>query len=257
MEERIHFLQETGSTSDDAREMARQGTSLPFTVVARSQTRGRGRSGNTWLSPKGGLYMSHAVPMDPTLRHLYGPACAVTVRRVLSEHYGLGVLFKWPNDFLVEGRKLGGQLLEAFQVSAGPSGVPYQTYAGEKSGGWVLIIGIGINCSVVPGPLPAGSFEPTSMARELGHDVNPEELACLIAENLNNFSWLYAKTTEVVRDYCRHLDTLGRQVRVTLPDGRTIRGTAVDLEEDFSLVVDTPAERVRVTAGDLVHVRDA
>ena len=241
MEGEITFLDITGSTNDDARAMVLEGRTLPFFVVARQQTMGRGRSGNTWISPRGGLYLSAALVMDTGLRQWYGPASAVWVREVVEDELGVDLELKWPNDFLISGRKVGGQLLEAF----------------EHQGRWVLILGIGINCNSTPTGLPPGSFEPTSLGRELGRNVDVDELARAIVKKFNDFNRLRDYVPGLRQEYVSHLSTLGKDVRVLLPGGKVLEGRAIGVENDFSLIVDTAQGRVTVTAGDLVHVRHA
>ncbi|MDD5678118.1 MAG: biotin--[acetyl-CoA-carboxylase] ligase [Kiritimatiellae bacterium] len=109
------FLKETGSTNDVLKARAEKGAPEGFTVVADCQTRGRGRHGRPWLSLSGkGVYMSVLLRSNwPATDGVFLNICAsVAVARAL-EHWRLKqVRLKWPNDVMVNGRKIAGVLVE-------------------------------------------------------------------------------------------------------------------------------------------------
>lgn len=125
-----------GSTNDRAAELARGGAPAWTVVVADEQTRGRGRRGRRWVSePGAGLWMSivlRDIEGEGPLPLVVGLACAEAIEALAP---GLRVGVKWPNDLLVDGRKVGGILCEA-------------------AGGGV-VVGIGINVARPPGPEPS------------------------------------------------------------------------------------------------------
>jgi BirA family biotin operon repressor/biotin-[acetyl-CoA-carboxylase] ligase len=129
---RIVVLETTGSTNDEARRLANGGASEGTVILAESQTAGRGRHGRRWESPEGtGLYLSILLrPVDPIDRiGRYAIGAAVAVCTACRAQVGDRVVLKWPNDVLVEGRKLAGVLAEMRQGGAGAE----------------LVLGIGIN----------------------------------------------------------------------------------------------------------------
>ena len=110
----IRVFKEIDSTSDEARRVIKSGVSGINLIVADSQTAGRGRRGRTWVSPAGGLYMSFVFPFQ---RDLIRPqalslVAAISVKSSLEEWSLVPIKLKWPNDLLVEGKKLAGILLE-------------------------------------------------------------------------------------------------------------------------------------------------
>ncbi|MFH1387025.1 MAG: biotin--[acetyl-CoA-carboxylase] ligase [bacterium] len=121
------------STNDEARRQISAGAGEGIGIVTESQTKGRGKPGSSWQSPKGNLYFSAVVkpyknPKDLSPITLIGALAARTLIIKLSK---LPVVIKWPNDLLVHGKKIAGILTERL-----PSGH--------------IIIGIGININVVP-----------------------------------------------------------------------------------------------------------
>jgi biotin-[acetyl-CoA-carboxylase] ligase BirA-like protein len=151
---------EIESTSSLASQLLREGRQAPFAVWAQSQSAGRGRRGQGWVSPVGNLYLTIVLPReslstDEATRGIYGCLplkAAVLVAQTLTRRIGLRPTLKWPNDLLLEGRKVGGLLLE--MSSAG--GQPAET-----------MIGIGLNLNVAP------PFEGTYAATSL-KDVSGE-----------------------------------------------------------------------------------
>jgi BirA family transcriptional regulator, biotin operon repressor / biotin---[acetyl-CoA-carboxylase] ligase len=177
-------------------------------VVADHQELGRGRLGRRWEAPPGtALLASFVMPFHPLAPLVAGVAAAAAS--------GPQVRLKWPNDLLLEGRKLGGILVEA---------------SGER-----CVVGIGINLSWAP---PGAALLGTE--REL-------LLARLVAELEG---WWVVAAAEVLAAWRARSDTLGRRVRVEL-GAEAFEGVAEDIAEDGSLVVGGRS----VAAGDVTHLR--
>lgn len=220
---------ETGSTNDDARELALSGAPHGTAVLAARQTQGRGRAGRAWASPEGNLYLSVLLrPRLPPHKWALLPLAvgSAVVGRLREE--GFHADLKWPNDVLLEGRKVGGVLMES---RIGPD--PF------------LVVGLGLNLREPPVP------DATALAR---HGRPPERRALAealrqrVVEALDRLEKEGpAPTLAEVRARCV---TLGR--RVAWEDGT---GRAVDVAEDGSLVVEREeGGRALVVAGD-VRVR--
>lgn len=133
-----HSFEELPSTNDTALELARDGAPTGTAVSARKQTAGRGRRGRSWFSPIGSLALSivhrPTRPLDEVAS--LTPCVAVSLARTLRG-LGLEPRLKWPNDVLLDGRKVAGILCELHDLgSAGP----------------VVIIGVGINVNVTEFP---------------------------------------------------------------------------------------------------------
>src|SRR5438067_12880473 len=121
------------STNDLARELAEQGAPEGTAILAREQTRGRGRQGRAWASPMGeGLYLSVILrPMlAPSQAAILTLAAAVAVAETLLADYALAVDIKWPNDIHARGKKISGILIES---------------AIEKNELEYVVLGVGVN----------------------------------------------------------------------------------------------------------------
>ena len=110
----IRLFKEIDSTNDEARRAIKSGVSGINLIIADSQTGGRGRRGRTWVSPAGGLYMSFIFPFQKDLiqPQALSLVAAISVKNSLEEWSLTPIKLKWPNDLLIEGKKLAGILLE-------------------------------------------------------------------------------------------------------------------------------------------------
>lgn len=241
---RALFLYETlSSTNDEAARLAQAGGSHGTTIIADTQTAGRGRRGRTWISPPGvNLYLSVLLRLTlpasraPELALIAAVAACETAREA-----GVAATLKWPNDVLVHGKKLSGILCEM-----------------AASGGNVAhaVIGFGMNVNVTETAFPS-DLHATSLTLETGH---PHDRMRIAAQFLHRFeSWLdlhAASGFAPIRDrWCTLASTLGSEV--TVRDGdRVVAGRAIDLAADGALIVETaPGLRERVSAGDVVEAR--
>ncbi len=147
------------STQDTARQIALDGHSLPFAVIAETQSEGRGRRGREWNSPPGGLWLTLAlaVPSPEAVRQSAMVAAHAVAAVVLVET-GVRTLVKWPNDLLVKRRKVCGILAETL----------------VRPGTTILLVGIGVNVNnvVLSDQLPHA----TSLREELGYSVDLQHL---------------------------------------------------------------------------------
>lgn len=223
----LHAFPRVASTNDVARQLAEDGAGEGTAVLALEQSGGRGRLGRSWASPPGGLYLS--VVLRPSLPVARWPvlslAIAVGAAAGIEAAAGAQVKLKWPNDLLVDGRKVGGILLE--------------------SGPGFAVAGIGINAGA-PGAVPPLAL-PTGAA---SIDAARAPLARAVLEHLEHVvDALYADPSGTIREWKARSITLGRHVRVT--GAEVMEGVAEDIDGDGALVVRTPAGVRRVVAGDV------
>ncbi|MCR4403368.1 MAG: biotin--[acetyl-CoA-carboxylase] ligase [Firmicutes bacterium] len=242
LEWKVIRLKEVDSTNAVAMRMAEAGAPEGTCVVAETQTGGRGRMGRVWHSPRGGLWFS--VVLRPTvppkdlgkLSLVAGVAVTETVR----EAAGLPAMMKWPNDVVVNGKKVSGTLMEG-------------RWRGERVGH--VVVGIGIDVAVDVTDLPqdvralAGTlvppFDPSAAAlREEILDLALEKLGFLYGRFLSGG---FLEILERVRVYS---DTLGREIEAACSGG-VVRGTAVDIDADGALVIRTSSGDLRVVSGDV------
>ena len=222
-----------GSTNERARELAAAGAEN-VVVLADEQTGGRGRLDREWVSPSGGIWCSILVrPTVPTAdAPIYTLAAAVATTRAVREA-GVEATIKWPNDVLVDGRKLAGILTEM---------------EGEADRiGW-LVVGIGLNANISPDAVPTDNA--TSLRAETG-DVNRRLLTQRLLEE---FYTLHTNHDRILPAWCEYADTLGRRVRVETGD-KTVVGTAVDISWPGTLHVETETGIEMVASGDCEHLR--
>lgn len=141
------------STQHEARRLIDSGTALPFAVMADEQTQGRGREDREWISPpEGNLYATLA--FTPQLEMKDWPQYSLAAAVCWLNCIKADLKFKWPNDLLLGGDKLGGILLERY--------------------GDALLIGMGLNCNSYP--TQDLRYPATSLRQRLGSDVDPKEL---------------------------------------------------------------------------------
>jgi BirA family biotin operon repressor/biotin-[acetyl-CoA-carboxylase] ligase len=239
----IRVVAETGSTNSDLLGDARDGLAEGTVLVAESQSAGRGRLGRQWVSPPGAaltfsvLLRPGAVPQASRgwVPLLAGVAVALAVRA----ETGVDASLKWPNDVQASGAKLAGILA-------------------EQAGG-AIVVGIGINVSAGRDELPVASA--TSLALEGAEGVAPGRLLAGVLGELQRWYLAWAGRlgdaagSGLHREYHRLCGTLGRQVRVSLPGGRTVAGVASEVDQTGRLVVRSAGGPVPVSAGDVIHVR--
>lgn len=233
----VHHFSEVESTMEIAREMARTGCPAMTAVVADRQTGGRGRLRRPWVSEAGGLYFTVVTrpEVGPQQSGRANLAASVVLAQVLSDQYGIAARVKWPNDILAAGGKLAGLLSE---MDAEADRVSF------------VNIGIGVNVNNVPPPVASGAV---SIRQMLGEAVSRTEL---LAGFLDRFQARMAAGlgAELIGEWKAVNATLGRQVKV-VTTRQQVEGTAVDVDENGALIVETPAGgRQTVFYGDCFHI---
>jgi BirA family biotin operon repressor/biotin-[acetyl-CoA-carboxylase] ligase len=219
----VQVVDETGSTNADLLAAAAAGAPHRSVLAARHQTAGRGRLDRRWEAPPGAnLLVSLLFTQVPEHPHELTQRVALAAAGACERVAGVRAELKWPNDLLLDGAKLAGVLAQSAITSSGR----------------VVVVGIGINV----GWAPEG-------AAKVGNVVEP---LVLLTEMLREFDSL---PDDVWPTYRERLSTLGRGVRVELPDGELL-GRALDVERDGRLVVlDDCGISHRFATGDVVHVR--
>jgi BirA family biotin operon repressor/biotin-[acetyl-CoA-carboxylase] ligase len=238
----IQVFEQTTSTNDVVEKLARDGVREGAVVFAESQTRGRGRLGRKWVSPaRKGLWFS--ILLRPNLRPQETTrltvATATALRRALLSQTRLPVEIKWPNDILINGKKVAGILTE---MSAELDRVRH------------VIPGIGIDVNQ-----DAHEFPPelrkiaTSLKIESGESLSRPALAAVVLRELDyDYSRICAgKFSEVAGEWVEHCGTIGKDVTVHIGD-RKMRGRAESLDDEGALVLRTEHGRLqRITGGDV------
>jgi BirA family biotin operon repressor/biotin-[acetyl-CoA-carboxylase] ligase len=235
---KVVHLDSTGSTNTVARQLAEEGTEEGTVVIAETQTHGKGRLGRQWITRPGGAWLSVILKpaIDPAHAASITLLAAVSVTKALRE-WGVEAVIKWPNDVLVNGKKICGILTE---MSAETDAVSF------------IVLGIGVNLN---NDVPIETA--TTLKAELGQKVDRVKFVQGLLESLEEDYLTFREQgfTPILWSWRRYSDTLGRAVEVTY-QGEIIRGIAQDIADDGALIVKTREGTVRkIVSGDCTHLR--
>jgi len=235
---RVEIVDEAPSTNALVADRARAGEPPWLVLVAEHQTAGRGRLDRTWETPdRAALTFSVLLRPDsssdrwPWLPLLTGYAVGSALRGA-----GADACLKWPNDVTVGDQKIAGILLERVETPEGPAAV----------------VGIGLNVSTTRAELPVETATSLSL---VGVEVDRTDLLNDILETLASRYTAWEGGESLVPAYQRVCTTIGRGVRVDLPSGETLAGTATGIDDSGRLIVEDDRGITSVGAGDVVHVR--
>jgi BirA family biotin operon repressor/biotin-[acetyl-CoA-carboxylase] ligase len=238
----IRFFPSVGSTNDLLKDAARLGAPEGLVFVTDEQVAGRGRRGRSWTAPPGTSLL-----VSVLLRPTWLPAAAafhltmlaaVVAAEAIEKVTGLTVDLKWPNDLQIEGRKLGGILVE--------------TELDDTAVHWA-VIGCGINVNWDPRAIPELVDTATSLSSEQGQPVSRSDLLQAMLECLDpRYHALQRGVRSVLwNDWRRRLKMLGQAVRAETAHG-VLLGIAEDVSPDGALLLrDANGQRHMVTAGDV------
>ena len=204
--------------------MAVGGAAEGTVVVARKQTAGRGRFDRNWESPEGGLFMSVVLRPSAEGAMLLSLVGALAVVDGIAEETRLFPVIRWPNDVLLDGKKVGGVIAEA-------------NFSGRSLS--FVIVGMGVNCNFSPSSLGELSKTSTTLRESLKKDV---DLISLQQKTLKSFGRLHSLLTrqqgyEIISRVRIVLSTVGKRVRYETVRGRSGSGLAEEMLDDGSLRV--------------------
>jgi BirA family biotin operon repressor/biotin-[acetyl-CoA-carboxylase] ligase len=223
------------STNDIAKRQAKKGAREGTVIVAEEQTAGRGRLKRAWLSPRGSIALS--VILHPTPAHLPYLIMVASLAVVhCIEKTGLKAQIKWPNDVLVNDKKVCGILIES---DVRGSAVDY------------AVIGIGLNVNLDPIAFPEISSTATSLSQELGKELSRREIIRCLLVKLESLYLALPEGDSVFREWRDRLVTLGKEVELTSGQ-TTYQGVAESVAGDGSLFLRQPdGKLIKVVAGDV------
>lgn len=236
----VTHLKEVGSTSDLAQIAGSDGAAQGTAFRADIQTSGRGRHGRDWVSPEGNLYLS--VLLRPSRPMAEWPGLALVAGLALRDAILVyrdpaRITLKWPNDVLLDGRKVAGLLLEVHDGA--------------------VILGCGVNClhapeqttGWTPGWLNQKAADPPITA-----DAVMETLAQTLCDRYND--WQKGGLSSILDDWKAAAAHLGHKIVTRQSDGGTLSGIFTDLGADGSMILRLEDDRMKaITAGDVVQTR--
>jgi len=237
----VVVLDRVSSTNDAAWELAANGAADGLVVLAEEQTRGRGRMGRSWFSPRGGLWMSILLVPDKPAGQATAltMAASVAVAKAVRTYPGCDASIRWPNDILIAGRKVAGVMVET-----GSSRSLHGTF--------ILGIGVDVNCSEFP-----REIEPlaAAMAVHAGAKIRRADLARLIIRFLDELyiQIIRGEHAAIGEEWLALSSTVGQRVTI-MRNGRTYRGEVVDMDPVEGLMVRLDTGFVRAFRGEHVTV---
>jgi len=229
----ILYYPEVTSTMDIARDLAKNNCPDLTVVIAGRQTQGRGRLKRRWLSDDGGLYFTMVLrpPIPVQLCFRVNFLASLTLARVIREMLQIHAMVKWPNDILVDDRKISGMISEL---------------EAEADRVFFISIGMGINVNNDPSGVEPGA---SSLKKIAGREVARKDL---LARFIEQFSDRMKNTDfeSVISEWKKYTVTVGRQVRIVTQREEAI-GLAVDVDKSGALILELAnGEQKKIIYGD-------
>jgi len=221
---RIYRFSSVESTMKIASSLAKEGAPEGTVIIAEEQTKGKGRAGHYWFSPKGGLYLS------VILRPLFSPSYlsklslmgAIGIVKSIREIApSLPSKIRWPNDAVIEKRKIGGVLLEARR---------------ENNKVCFVIMGIGVNLNIEEFPFPL-SLTATSLKKELGHSISLKDFLLTLFEKLEDLYSSFQKDfPSFLEEIYLFSSLMGEQVKLR-NENEELNGQVQGIDEEGNLIL--------------------
>jgi len=238
----IYSYKEIGSTNDAASSLAVSGEKEGSVVIAEYQTKGRGRLGRKWVSPKAkGAYFSVILRPDilPREVSVITLVSSLIVAKTIRETVDLPAFIKWPNDILINNQKVCGILTE---LNAEIDKVNF------------VIVGMGVNINTKKELLPETG---TSLSAEKGEEISRLEFVKALLRNLDKYYKIFNKgrIEAIIKEYKKLSAVLDRQVQINYHN-RFISGHAADVDKEGALILRMDSGFCeRVLAGDVTMLR--
>jgi birA, biotin-[acetyl-CoA-carboxylase] ligase region len=233
----VDVVAATGSTNADLAAAARAGAASGTVLVAEHQSSGRGRFTRTWEAPPGAaIAISVLLRPDAGIaleRWTWLPLLAgLAVADGLAAAAGVPARLKWPNDVLIDDRKVCGILVERVGDAA--------------------VIGMGVNTGLKAEELPVSTATSLLLA---GADVTNGEVAVAVLTSLQRWYRRWEAGQDLSADYQASCSTIGRRVRVEVGPGQARAGEAIGIDPGGRLLVRSGADVEAFAAGDVIHLR--
>ena len=245
--QQAYYFDSLDSTQKQALKMAEDPVNNGTVIVAAKQTGGRGRSGRKWISPKGGIWISIILKpkFDISITTLFPIASALALSIAIEKTFSIKPELKWPNDLTVKGKKVAGMLVDASLESNKIEN---------------LILGVGINFDINVNQIEkllkgTPNFYGVASLKGEKQDVKPVQLVQTFFFELEKiYKSLNAKQTKkIISEWTSRSSTIGKEVEIDTIDGK-IKGKAIRIDEDGTLIISENNKSHKVIAGDIVHL---
>jgi BirA family biotin operon repressor/biotin-[acetyl-CoA-carboxylase] ligase len=237
----IYSFKSVESTMLIARDIARKGAKEGTVVIAEEQTAGRGRSGNTWFTPQGNLALS--IILKPRLRDLPQliMIASLAVYYTIYNTCGIDAGIKWPNDILINGKKVSGIIIE-----------------NEVRRNVVrhAIIGIGINTRLDPALYTEIAHLATSLHHETGKEVSDNEVCVELLNRMENLYFEVRESKPLYNEWKEHIDTIGKYIQVAFGN-MILKGRAESVTEKGNLMIrKDDGDLTEIVAGEVTILKE-
>ncbi|NND87171.1 MAG: biotin--[acetyl-CoA-carboxylase] ligase [Nitrosopumilus sp.] len=245
--QQAYYFDSINSTQIQALKMASDSKNNGAVIVSEKQTGGKGRTGRKWISPKGGIWFSVILhpKFDISMTTLFPIGAALALSVALEKTLKIFPEVKWPNDVTIKGKKLAGLLVDA----------SFESNRIEN-----LVLGVGINFDVDTKEIEkklkdTPNFYGVVSLNEQKKKVRPVVLVqSFLVELEKIFQMLNSKQTKkIISEWTKRSSTIGMNVEIDTSDGK-VKGKAIKLGDDGSLVVSKGNVTEKIVAGDVNHL---
>ncbi len=225
----IHAFDEQDSTQDYANSLPNIESMHGTIVIARKQRRGKGRMGRTWISPEGGLWMSIIFRPKFSVNNIIFTQFmgALAIAEAIMEITNIRCTLKWPNDVLINEKKVCGILVDVNLESK------------DK----VIVMGVGLNANIetssVNDNLTDNSIKATSLKKEYGNDIDLVHLTKAIIDRVEYYYYELlstGKTLEIIDLWKKNSDIIGKK-GIVYDGNEKVVGKVIDIDKDGSLLM--------------------
>ena len=242
-----YYFDSIDSTQNQALKMAQDVTNDGTIIVASEQTGGKGRDGRKWMSPKGGIWISIILhpKFDISITTLFPIASSLALSLAIEKIFSIKPELKWPNDLTINGKKVAGMLVD----------VSLESNKIEN-----LVLGVGINFDVNTKQIEKSlkgtpNFYGVSSLSDQKKNVRPIQLVQTFLLELEK---IYKALNErqikkIISEWTSRSSTIGKNVELNTVDSK-IKGKAIKIDDDGSLIVSENNKIHKVIAGDIIHL---
>jgi BirA family biotin operon repressor/biotin-[acetyl-CoA-carboxylase] ligase len=247
MGQQAYYFDSLESTQSHALKMADDPANNGSVIIAEKQTGGKGRSGRKWISPKGGIWLSLILypKFDISITTLFPIASSLALSKSIEQVFKISPELKWPNDLTIKSKKIAGMLVD----------VSLESNKIEK-----LVLGVGINFDVDAKSIEkklknTPNFYGVASLGDYKKDVRaPYFVQVFFTELEKIYESLNKKDTKkIILEWTKRSSTIGKEVEIETVNGK-IKGKAIKIDDDGSLVINSNNKITKIIAGDVIHL---